>query len=70
MIAMTRRTQKATSADVIDAFGDRQICDRCGASISSYGDVCKAALDERCEGFETYDRLLMNTQALMDGEWP
>lgn len=49
---------RPTSADVIDYFGDRQICHRCGASVSTYGDKCSADLDDRCEGFETYDRML------------
>ena len=49
----------ATSADVIDYFGDRRICDQCGANVSTYGDKCNAPLDVRCEGFETYDRMLV-----------
>ena len=46
------------SADVIDFYGDRQICDTCGATISTYGDQCNAPLDVRCDGFETYEGLL------------
>lgn len=51
-----------TSADVIDCFGDRLICDRCGATVSTYGDRCSAALNVRCPGFEAYDDLLRLTR--------
>lgn len=38
------------------ALGDRVICQRCGATIETYGfDTCTAALDERCEGFDTVE---------------
>lgn len=46
------------SADVIDYFGDRQICDTCGATVSTYGDKCSVLLDVRCAGFETYEMML------------
>ncbi len=49
---------KVNSIDVIDYYGDRQICDRCGATISTYGDKCAADLDDACEGFRTYDMML------------
>lgn len=51
--------RRVTSADVIDFFGDRHICDRCNASISTYGDSCTAPLDDRCPGFEAYDDMLL-----------
>jgi len=44
--------------DVIDYFGDRQICTRCDATVSTYGDKCSAALDDPCEGFQPYDMML------------
>lgn len=50
--------------DVIDYYGDRQICDQCGATVSSYGDKCNARLDVRCQGFETYDMMLATVTAL------
>jgi hypothetical protein len=43
-----------TLADVIDFFGDRQIGDHCGATVSNYGDLCPAPLDVICEGVRTY----------------
>jgi len=46
------------SADVIDYFGDRQICDQCGATFGAYADKCSARLSARCEGFKTYERFL------------
>ncbi len=33
------------------ALGDAIICDRCGASIHTYGDTCVAPLDDHCPGF-------------------
>lgn len=50
--------QQPNSADVIDYYGDRQICDQCGATVSSYGDRCTVRLDVRCEGYETYEMML------------
>lgn len=34
-------------------LADRVICDRCGATFTTYMDfsACKAALDEACPGF-------------------
>ncbi len=57
------RKREITSSDVIDFFGDRQICDQCGATISTYGDACNAPLDERCEGFNTYDDMLLQVRS-------
>lgn len=47
-----------SSVDCIDAFGDRVICDQCGARISTYGDLCSVPLDVRCQGFDTYEMML------------
>lgn len=55
---MAEHVPMVTSVDVIDFFGDRKICDQCGATVSTYGDLCAVALDVRCEGFRTYDDLL------------
>ncbi len=55
---MFKTRKRVNSVDVIDYFGDRQICDRCGANVSTYGDKCVADLDDPCEGFRTYDRML------------
>lgn len=61
--------REITSADVIDFFGDRNICNQCGATISTYGDACNAPLDERCEGFNNYDDLLLQVQSAL-GKMP
>lgn len=62
---MLKKTRRANSADVIDCFGDRQICDQCGATVSTYGDKCSVRLDVRCEGFENYELMLTATQEAM-----
>ena len=62
---MIRKYRRANSADVIDYFGDRQICDHCGATVRTYGDKCSVRLDVRCEGFETSERMLTATQEAM-----
>lgn len=64
--ALADDTTDPTSADVIDYFGDRQICDHCGATISTYGDKCSVRLDVRCEGFETYERMLTAVRAHLE----
>lgn len=50
-------------ANIIDYFGDRHICDRCGASISSYSDKCSAPLDDPCEGFLAIEDMLTQVKA-------
>ena len=60
---MADKWRPATSADVIDMFGDRRICDRCGANVSTYGDKCQADLDERCAGFDAYDLMVLAAQS-------
>jgi hypothetical protein len=62
---MAKRTPNGN--DVIDYFGDRQICDRCGANVSTYADKCPAALDDRCEGFETYEHMLTTVGRALNG---
>ncbi len=43
-------------------LGDTVICQRCGATGLTYGfGTCKAALDERCEGFDTVERAAHGT---------
>jgi len=58
--------RRATSIDVIDYFGDRQICDRCGATVSEYGEICPAALDDPCPGFIAFDDMLCQVQRVLD----
>jgi len=62
---MASNRDRPTSGDVIDYYGDRQICDRCGATVSTYGDRCSAPLDEACEGFQTYDHMLATVRVSM-----
>lgn len=41
----------------LDRLGDEIICRRCGATGRTYDhDTCQAALEERCEGFDTVER--------------
>jgi ribosomal protein L40E len=37
-------------------LGTTTICARCGATLFTYADRCKASLSERCEGFERIER--------------
>jgi hypothetical protein len=56
---MTKDEQpQSNMADVIDYYGDRQICDHCRATVSTYGDKCSVPLDVICEGFSTYEMML------------
>jgi ribosomal protein L40E len=51
----------------MERLGDSTICQRCGATAKTMGDVCKAVgadLAELCEGFNAYDTA--RTQALHD----
>ena len=63
---MAGKRRIARWSDVIDMYGDRQICQRCGASVSTYGDKCEADLDDPCQGFLVYDRMLLSAQAKID----
>lgn len=60
--------REITSADVIDFFGDRQICNQCRATISTYGDKCSAPLDQRCQGFNAYDDMLFQVKSAFERE--
>jgi hypothetical protein len=40
------------------ALGDGVICDRCGATLDTYGDACTAALDDPCPGFMAVENAL------------
>lgn len=44
-------------------LGDEQICSRCGATLASYADLCNAALDEACPGFERIEQAVAETRA-------
>ena len=41
------------TADVVTA----EICDRCHATLGTYGEACTAPLDERCPEFEAVERI-------------
>lgn len=52
--------QSAFSAEMNDAItkrlGDGVICDRCGATVHTYGrDTCVATLGEQCPGFASVE---------------
>lgn len=36
---------------------DSVICDRCGATLETYGERCSAALDDPCPGFLAIERI-------------
>ena len=36
-------------------FGRSSICDRCGATLDTFADVCEADLDDPCPGFLAID---------------
>jgi hypothetical protein len=51
-----REQARARIARVKAALGDgRAICPRCHATLRTFADICTAALDERCPGFETVE---------------
>lgn len=48
---------KEEQAKVKVALGDgRTICDRCGATLETYPDVCTADLPDPCPGFDAIER--------------
>ena len=49
-------------ARAAEALGDRVICSRCKATLATYSERCTAELDDRCEGFETYEAALKTAQ--------
>jgi hypothetical protein len=51
-----RRVRDAARRGRIEALADTVICERCGATVATYGDKCSAALDDRCPGFEAIER--------------
>jgi len=38
-----------------ESLGNSVICERCGATFSTYDDTCPAPLDEPCPGFLTIE---------------
>lgn len=38
------------------ALGSAVICDRCGATLATYHDACRAGLDDPCPGFQAIER--------------
>lgn len=52
---------RPTANDVIDFYGDRLLCDRCGAHVSTYDDKCPTL--DPCEGFWAYENLLKGVKS-------
>jgi ribosomal protein L40E len=46
-------------AGVEAALGNKVICNRCGATLETYGDKCSADLAEACEGFRAIEEVRM-----------
>lgn len=51
MRAADRQFQERRAATIQRTLADSIICDRCGATLITYGDDCSAPLDEACPGF-------------------
>lgn len=43
---------------------ERVICDRCGATMTTYADACTAMLDDPCPGFEAIETALQAVPAV------
>lgn len=41
------------------------ICDRCGARVENYPDLCKTDFAERCPGFDRYDEVRRKHERLI-----
>ncbi|MDP3457705.1 MAG: hypothetical protein Q8S09_00395 [Hyphomonas sp.] len=52
---------------VNDKLADVVICERCGATGRTYGEVCSAALDDWCDGFDRFEREEQAAAAQLDG---
>jgi ribosomal protein L40E len=57
---MTPEERKTVEA----ALGDRVICDRCGATLGTYQDKCRADLADKCPGFQAIEAALDPMPAL------
>lgn len=44
---------------------DSTICDKCGATLLTYADVCIAALSDACHGFEAIGTARLKFQVLI-----
>jgi ribosomal protein L40E len=51
-----------------NAIHQEVICDRCGATLETYADVCTAQLNERCPGFVLIENTLNEIRAIREGE--
>ena len=60
--ARKRRRAEEARRRVLEAveqrLGGRPICDRCGATIQTYAEVCTADIDLRCPGFEAIEEAI------------
>lgn len=45
-----RELEEEAQARIRQTLHGRRICDRCGATFSSYADKCEADLEEACPG--------------------
>lgn len=58
----TRELRERVQAIVRAEFGERVVCSRCHATLSTYADKCSADLDERCPGFNAIDLVQMRAE--------
>ncbi|MCP3735644.1 hypothetical protein M9979_12245 [Sphingomonas sp. RP10(2022)] len=47
-------------------LGDSVICERCGATMVTYADVCSAALDDPCPGFQAIENAVARATLTKD----
>jgi hypothetical protein len=59
---------KKTEADRVEAhLGDKVICQRCGATLATYADLCNVSLDTPCEGFLLIEGVRLHIRRRADG---
>jgi hypothetical protein len=59
---------KKTEAERVEAqLGDRIICQRCGAKLATYPDLCNVPLDVPCEGFLLIEGVRLHIRRQADG---
>jgi hypothetical protein len=63
--AAAARRQIEIAKRTADELGNEVICAQCGASVTTYGDVCMAPLEVRCPGFNRYDEVRRKHEALV-----
>lgn len=54
--AVTERAEKKARTEARMAAMAGVICDRCAATLATYGEACTAALDDACPGFLAIER--------------